>query len=140
LRSLVYAGAVVVTNRVKCPSKAPRMQQVNPQKQADVTRLRRIIGWLESEIRRRRNGRKATARQDKNMRRLKFERCFLCELETSIETQKAHLRVGSELMRGAEPSILHTGGKACSASAVSLAGWMTVSLHHPMMSRATGAA
>jgi len=56
LNCLVYAGAVVVTNRAKCPSK------VNPQKQADVIRLRRIIGWLESEIRRRRNGRKATAR------------------------------------------------------------------------------
>jgi len=37
--------AVVVTNRLKYPSKAPRIQQVNPQKQTDVTKLRRIIGW-----------------------------------------------------------------------------------------------
>jgi len=65
LNCLVYAGAVVVTNRWKHPSKAPRTQQV---KQADFTTLRKIIGRLKSEIGWRRNGQKATARQRKNMR------------------------------------------------------------------------
>jgi len=70
LNCLVYTGAVVV--RWKHPSKAPRSQQV---KEADVTTLHKIIGWLESEIRWRRNGQKATAGQRKNMRRLMLERC-----------------------------------------------------------------
>jgi len=36
LNCLVYTGAVVVTNRAKCPSNTPRIQ-LNPQKQADGT-------------------------------------------------------------------------------------------------------
>ena len=93
LNCLVYAGAVVVANRLQRPSKTPRMQQVNPQKQADVARLHRTIGWLESEISRVKQGTKATARQRTNIRRLKLERCPLRELEASLETQKARLRV-----------------------------------------------
>ena len=93
LNCFVYAGAVVVTNRMQRPLKALRMQQVNPQKQADVARLHRTIGWLESEIRRIKQGAKATARQRTNMRRLKLEHSPLRELETSLETQKDRLRI-----------------------------------------------
>jgi len=93
LNCLVYAGAVIVTNRMHRPSKTPRMQQVNPQKQADVTRPCRTIRQLESEIRRVKQGAKVTARQRTNIQWLKLEQYSLWELETSLEMQKACLRV-----------------------------------------------
>ena len=64
-----------------------------------MTHLRRIVGWLEAEIRRWRIGTKATPRQRRNIWRLKLEHCFLWELEASLETKKANLRVRATQLR-----------------------------------------
>ena len=93
LNRLVYAGAELVASRVKRTFAATKKQPSLKRREAKVTHLRRIVGWLEAEIRRRRIGQKATPRQWRNIRHLKLERCSLRELETSLETKKANLRV-----------------------------------------------
>ena len=94
LNCLVSVGAELVASRIKRTfANTTRKQPSMKRKEAKVTHLCRIIGWLEAEIRRRKAGTKATHRQWRNIRRLKLEHCSLRELEASLETKKANLRV-----------------------------------------------
>ena len=76
LNCLVYAGAVVVKRVVKrsldrpgggC---CPRIESIK-RKEAEVTELRRKVGWLTSEISRRKNSPKMTERQYQNQARIR---------------------------------------------------------------------
>ena len=64
LNCLVYTGAVLVSDRTRriMSKRTPPKQEDQSQKKANVEHLRRTIGWLESEIGRRKEGRKATSR------------------------------------------------------------------------------
>ena len=56
---LVYAGAQVVSDRVKQNfARTTRKQPSLKRKKADVTQLRQQIGWLETEIHRRKSGKR----------------------------------------------------------------------------------
>ena len=97
---LVYAGAVVVSGRLKqnfaCTTKK---QPSLKQKEAEVTQLRRQIGWFEAEIHRRKSGKRPTPRQWRNIRLLHVEHTGLRELEESLKTWKAKLRVRAVQLR-----------------------------------------
>ena len=59
---LVYTGAVLISKRVKGTrvKKNTQKQPEPSQKEVEVEHLRRTVGWLECEIRRRKEGSKAT--------------------------------------------------------------------------------
>ena len=100
LNCLVYAGAQVVSDRVK--RNLARMTRKRPsqkRKEADVAQLRQQIGWLEAEIHRRKSGKRPTPRQWRNIRLLHAEHTGLRELEVSLETRKAKLRVRAAQLR-----------------------------------------
>ena len=100
LNCLVYAGAELVSSRVK--QNLARMTKKQPsqkRKVADVRQLRRQIGWLEAEIHRRKSGKRPTPRQWRNLRLLHAERTGLRELEVSLESRKAKLRVRAAQLR-----------------------------------------
>lgn len=105
LNCLVYAGAVVVENRTRKSLQRPggegRKDQAIRDKEADIVRLRRKIGWLTSELSRRRCNRVPTRRQVANKARL--QRMFgvqnLQEMAVQLETEKTCLRVRSLQLR-----------------------------------------
>ena len=100
LNCLVYAGAQVVSDRVKQNfARTTRKQRSLKRKEADVTQLRQQIGWLETEIHRRKSGKRPTPRQWRNIRLLHAEHTGLRELEVSLETQKAKIRVRAAQLR-----------------------------------------
>ena len=68
-------------------------------KEADVAQLRQQIGWLEAEIHRQKSGRRPTSRQWRNIKLLHAEHTCLRELEVSLETRKAKLRVRAAQLR-----------------------------------------
>ena len=64
LNCLVYSGAVTVENRVKkslASRKIPSLQK----REAEITQLRKVIGWLQSELQRQRTRSPATYKQKK---------------------------------------------------------------------------
>ena len=100
LNCLVYAGAVVISDRVKQPfTRTTKKQPSLKRKETDVAHLRRQIGWLEAEIHRRKSGKRPTPRQWRNIRLLHAERRGLRELEVSLETFKAKLGVRASQLR-----------------------------------------
>ena len=100
LNCLVYAGAVVVEMVVKCSlvrpggGGCPRVESLW-QKEAEVTKLRWKIGWLMSEISRRKTSPKMTERHYRNQARIHrfFGPQSLHELEARLETLKGFLCV-----------------------------------------------
>ena len=72
----------------------PRVQSIR-QKEAEVTELRQKIGWLTSEICRRKTSPKMTERQYRNQAHIRriFGPQSLCELEAQLETLKDFLSV-----------------------------------------------
>ena len=96
LNCLVYAGAETVSRWVRqrtlCGS--PEKQAGQTRKETEVLQLRKTIGWLLTEINRRKDGTRATSRQWRNIRWLRAERCSLRELEASLETKKVALELG----------------------------------------------
>ena len=93
LNCLVYAGAELVSRRARGTFRHAQKQPDLKRKEGDVANLRRAIGWLEAEVKRRKYGKPATSRQWLNMRRLRVERYPMCELVSLLETKKACLRV-----------------------------------------------
>ena len=94
LNCLVNAGAVVVVKRVKKPHS--RADPGLRDRKAEIAQLRKVIGWLDSEVRRWKVGLRPTPKQQRLSRRLKKMfggRTSLRELETLLETRKSLLRV-----------------------------------------------
>ena len=106
LNCLVYAGAVVVGKFVKRSfvrpggGGCPRVKTIR-RKEAEVTELRRKIGWLTSEISRRKTSPKMTDRLCRNQARVRriFGPQSLREMEARLETLKGYLRVRSLQLR-----------------------------------------
>ena len=100
LNFLVYAGAVVVERVVKLSlvrpggGGCPRVESIK-RKETEVTELRQKIGWLTSEISRRKTSPKMTERQYRNQARICriFGPQSLRELEAQLETLKGFLHV-----------------------------------------------
>ena len=107
---LVYAEAVVVSSRVKQNfARTTKKQPSLKRKEADVAQLRKQIGWLEAEIHRQKSGKRPTPRQWRNIRLLHVEHTGLRELEVSLKTWKAKLRV-----RAAQLPRLHASARSSS--------------------------
>ena len=68
LNTLVYAGAVVAEKRVK--NGLPKPQAKVEQRLGKIEHLRRVVGWLESELDRKRRGIRLTPRQWRNRKQL----------------------------------------------------------------------
>ena len=100
LNCLVYAGTVVVERVVKRSlvrpggGGCPRVESIR-RKEAEVTELRWKIGWLKSEISRRKTYPKMTERQYRKQARICriFGPQSLRELEAQLETLKGFLCV-----------------------------------------------
>lgn len=100
LNCLVYAGAVVVERRARKSLARPgglknaKVRAIET-KSAEITELRRKIGWLTSEISRRRLNQRLTNRQRANLVRLQRLYGFrnLRQLRVKLEELKACLRV-----------------------------------------------
>ena len=94
LNCLVYAGAVVVERRVKRDPPLPGASL--DRRRIWIRHLRRVIGWLESEVRRRRTGVALTPRQRHNLRALTKifgDLASMRKLRATLEHQKSLLKV-----------------------------------------------
>ena len=100
LNCLVYAGAVVIERRVKKPR--PEQRQLTNRKALQINHLRRVIGWLECEIRQRKRGSPLTSRQKHTARLLRTifgDLSSMRKLRATLETQKSKLRVRAMQVR-----------------------------------------
>ena len=100
LNCLVYAGAQVIEKRGRKNSKRPttegyskRLKDMEP----EIKRLRRKIGWMTSEISRRRLNQRPTARQYANIVRLHrmFGVLSTNQLKVHLDRVKGFLKVRS---------------------------------------------
>ena len=102
LNCLVYAGASIVeAHSSPKPVKDSGWDPDLKTKAAEVTQLRRKIGWLTSEIGRRKSNSKPTARQYSNIGRLRriFGPQNLREMEVQLEVLKCSLRIRALQLR-----------------------------------------
>ena len=110
---LVYEGAVVVEGWVKRsrkkPDGRPCWSDAIKNKQGDVKQLRRKIGWLTSEISRRRAGTRATERQSNNIRRLRriFGPRVVHDLAIQLEQQKVFLKIRVAQLKRIRSNLRH---------------------------------
>ena len=95
LNCIVYAGAVVVERGSRKSPVQQRVQELEvalKAKQAEVTQLRRKVGWLTNEIARRKVNSRPTERQYSNINRLRrmFGPQTLRQMEVQVEGLKGY--------------------------------------------------
>ncbi len=104
LNCMVYSAAVVIVGRASKPkgkAETKASEDLVSKRTAEVNLLRRKVGWITSEIVRRKANRKPTGRQWNNLRRLRslFGRLGLRELQVQLEKLKGALVVRALQLR-----------------------------------------